>query len=74
MDYVAIADRVAEANDSHSAIIGHTFIGGVGRVSLFSDEEAREAWIKHVGPLRKQGQFIALSSGNLPINVVWGQR
>ena len=72
MEYVTIADKVAKSDNGHSAIIGHTFIPGVGRVSLFSDRDAREAWVEYVGALKDKGQFVALASNGKPVDVVWG--
>lgn len=71
---VDIADHVSESVDSHSAIIGSEFIPGVGRVTLFTDVEAREAWESHVKPLKDKGHILALSSKGSPVSIVWGKR
>ena len=68
-----LADRVSQS-DTPDAIIGGGFIPGVGKVILFTDVDARQGWINHVGPLKEQGQFLGLSSEGLPISVVWGVR
>lgn len=70
---VEIADFVSESNN-HSAIIGSRFISGRGRVTLFTDTEARDAWESHVRPLKDKGHILALSSKGVPVSIVWGRR
>lgn len=75
MSISILADTIVEkSKDVHSAIIGREFIHGVGKVTVFTDLEAREAWEAHVKPLKDKGHILALSSKGEPVSIVWGRR
>lgn len=74
MSIVALADFVSDSHDIYSAIIGEDFLPGVGKVILFTDTEARDAWESHVRPLKDKGHVLALNSFGQQVSIVWGKR